>query len=590
MFHFLNAMAQMLGYIYERGEGRGIRGNTRKKLTCHEIDPLIEACMANESMATNGSPVIKARNSLKSSLIMQRSLKLRGLIWSVLAWSYWLAFYAEAAEKSAAYRAALESITSADLTQYVDRLADPKLEGREAGTSGNRAAAAYLVEQFTKFHLRAAGNGDGFEQPFPPNYCNLLGMIEGNDPVLKDEVIVVGAHYDHIGYGNRGNSYGPIGRVHPGADDNASGTAAIVELARVFSFLPDPPKRTILLAAWDAEEKGLYGSKYWVSHPTVSLEKIVASIDLDMIGRLRDDHVYVFGARSGCGWRRIVSRANYDLGLQLDFSWRRLMPEADYYPFFSNGIPVLMFHTGLHENYHRPSDTADLINGQGMSRVVRLLFGVVYELAESDEKIPYRQAAARETPETERFIIGQITRPVERLGVSMDSKPATEGGVRLSRVAGGSSAEKAGLKPGDRILSCDGREIQSDEDLIGDIMAAESPVKLVLQHPEGEKPAEISVELAGRPLRLGITWRVDDAEPGTIILTYIVPGSPAARAGLQAGDRIYQVAGKDFADEAAFLELANTLPEPLELLVDRDGRLLNVVIRIMQAELIKRAA
>ena len=117
------------------------------------------------------------------------------------------------------------------------------------------------------------------------------------------------------------------------------------------------------------------------------------------------------------------------------------------------------------------------------------------------------------------------------------------------RVNPNSPADKAGLKSGDRILRCAGREIHSDDDLIGAVMSAESPLELTLQRKGEDKPADISVELAGQPLRLGISWRVDDAEPGTIILTHVVPGSPAARAGLLAGDRIYQIAGRDFADE-----------------------------------------
>ena len=217
-------------------------------------------------------------------------------------------------------------------------------------------------------------------------------MIAGDDPQLKDDVIVVCAHYDHVGYGNRSNSYGPIGKIHPGADDNASGTSALLELAKAFTFLPGPPKRSILVAAFDGEEKGLLGSTYWVSHPTLPPAKVVACIDLDMIGRLRDDRLYVYGIRTGCGWRRLLSRQNDDLALQLDFPWE-FKPDADYYPFYEKGIPVLLLHTGLHENYHRPSDTADLIRGEGMSRIVRLLFGTVYELAESDGKIPYRNSA-----------------------------------------------------------------------------------------------------------------------------------------------------------------------------------------------------
>ncbi len=396
-------------------------------------------------------------------------------------------------------------------------------------------------------------------------------------------------HYDHVGYGNRGNSYGPYGRVHPGADDNASGTSALLELAKAFGFVPGPPKRSILIAAFDAEEKGLFGSKYWASHPTSPTAKVVACIDLDMIGRLRDDHLYVYGYRSGCGWRRLLCRQNEELALKLDFSWE-FKPDADYYPFYEKGIPVLLFHTGLHENYHRPSDMADLIRGEGMSRVVRLLFCMVYELAESDEKIPYRQAACRETPWTEKFIASQTVAPADRLGVTFDAKPAAEGGVNLLSVTPNSPAAKAGLKPGDRILSCAGREIHADDDLIGAVMTADNPAIFTLKRKAEEKTAEISVDLSGQPLRLGITWRVDEAEPGTIILTNVVPGTPAARAGLQAGDRIYQVAGRDFTDETAFVEMLKTQADSLDLLVDRDGKLRTAVIQFKQSEPLKRAA
>ena len=521
--------------------------------------------------------------------MMRIRLNPRRLVLSTLAWICCLAICVQAAEKNVAYRAALESITSADLSGYVNVLADAKMEGREAGTRGGRAAGDYLIEQFAKLNLHAAGIGGGFEQPFPPNYRNILGMIPGDDPQLKNEVIVVCAHYDHVGYGNRGNSYGPYGKIHPGADDNASGTSALMELAKAFGFLPAPPRRSILVAAFDGEEKGLLGSKYWVSHPTVPLEKIVVCIDLDMIGRLRNDQLYVYGVRTGCGWRRLLSRQNDELGLQLDFSWE-LKPDADYYPFFDKGVPALLLHTGLHENYHRPSDTADLISGEGMSRVVRLLFGTVYELAESDERISYRKAAGRETPGTEKIIASQIALPANRLGVTLDAKPAAEGGVNVLRVTANSAADKAGLKPGDRIIHCAGREIHLDDDLIGAIMTAESPVVLALKRKGEEKIADISVELPGQPLRLGIVWRVDEAEPGTIILTHVVPGTPAARAGLQAGDRIYQVAGRDFADESAFVEMLKALTDPLELLVDRNGKLRTVILQIRSAEPLKRAA
>src|SRR3972149_5837928 len=247
--------------------------------------------------------------------LITRSLVSLALVCSCCCFSVLL----QAAEKSAAYHAAMESITSKELAAYVEHLADDEMQGREAGTRGGRAAAGYLTMRFSAVPLVAAGNDGGYQQPLPPHFRNILGMIPGNDPELKNEVIVVGAHYDHVGFGNSRNSFGPYGRIHHGADDNASGTAALLEFAEAFNFLPEPPKRSILVAAWDAEEKGLLGSKYWVSHPTVPLKKIVATFNLDMIGRLRNDHLYIYGSRSGFGWGGLFSRPKNNLGVGVLF-------------------------------------------------------------------------------------------------------------------------------------------------------------------------------------------------------------------------------------------------------------------------------
>ncbi len=495
-----------------------------------------------------------------------------------------------AVEKNSSYRAALESIQADELSEQVGRLADAAMEGREAGTRGGRAAADYLADQYARLHLRGAGVEGGFLQPFAPNFRNVLAILEGGDPQLRDQVIVVGAHYDHVGYGGRGYSLGPYGYIHPGADDNASGTAAVLELAEAFTVLSGPPKRSILFAAWDAEEKGLLGSKHWVAHPTVPLDRVAAAVNLDMVGRLRDEHLIVFGSRSGYGWRRLLSSHNDDAGLRLEFSWS-LKPNADHYPFFDRGIPVLMFHTGLHNDYHRPSDAAKLINSSGMTQVTRLLFGILYDLADRPAATPGLRAAARhETPDAEKAVLCQTAKPADRLGVGWTEDAAMVGGVRVSIVATGSPADRAGVRVGDRIVRFAGREIRDDDAFFGAVAAAESHASLTVKRPGEEQPLDLTVELPGSPLRWGIVWRVDDAEPGAIILTYIVPGSPAAHAGLGAGDRIYQVGGRDFADEASFAQLAKTLPLPLQLLIERDGRLRTVVLQSLQVESVKRAA
>jgi membrane-associated protease RseP (regulator of RpoE activity) len=309
-----------------------------------------------------------------------------------------------------------------------------------------------------------------------------------------------------------------------------------------------------------------------------------------MVGRLRDDHLMVFGSRSGCGWRRLLSSQNGAPGLQLDFTWL-LKPNADHFPFFDHGIPVLMVHTGLHDQYHKPSDAAKLVNTDGMMRVTRLLFGAVYEMAERPAGAPaYRAAARHESPETEKEVLAQVVKPADRLGVFWIDDAAQAGGVRVSSVTAGSPAEQAGVRMGDCIDQFAGRDIRTDDDFFGAVSAAESPAKVRIKRSDEPKPVELKVELPGSPLRWGFVWRVDDVEPGAIILVHVVPGSPAAVAGLHIGDRIYQVAGRDFADEAAFALLAKTLPAPLQLLVERDGRLRVVSLEVPQARPARRAA
>ena len=493
-----------------------------------------------------------------------------------------------AVEKSSSYHAALESIKADDLGRYVGHLAAPALEGREAGTRGGIAAGDYLADHYARLHLHGGGEQGGFFQPFAPNFRNVLAVLPGSDPKLRDQVIIVCGHYDHIGYGGRGLSLDGYGDVHPGADDNASGTSAVLELAQAFTILSAPPKRSILFANWDAEEKGLLGSKYWVANPTVPIDRVVAGLNLDMIGRLRDNHLILIGTRSGCGWRRLLSSHN-DAGFKIDFPWE-LKANADHYSLFEHDIPVLLFHTGMHQNYHRASDLAKFINTQGMKEITRMLFGVVYELADGPTTPAFRAAAREETPETEKGLLDQAERPVERLGVGWIEDAAVSGGVVVSSVAPDSPAGRAGLRPGDRIVRIAGRDIRSDDDFFAAVSQAANPAVLNVSRPGEKKPLELTVKLAGIPLRWGMMWRVDDAEPGTVILTHVVRGSSAAGAGLAAGDRIYQVGGHDFADEAAFVGLTKTRAESLPLLVERDGRLRHVTLQSRQTEPLKRAA
>ena len=186
------------------------------------------------------------------------------------------------------FTSAVETIHKRELHEHCEVLASDTLEGRETGTHGGEAAGAYIagVLRKEKHIVPAAADGDYF-QPFPPNSRNILARLTGGDAALSREYVIVGAHYDHVGYGNSRNSRGPIGYIHNGADDNASGTAALLELVDAFNSLDIRPKRSVLFIFWDGEEEGLLGSKYWMTSPTVPLDRIRLVFNIDMIGRLR---------------------------------------------------------------------------------------------------------------------------------------------------------------------------------------------------------------------------------------------------------------------------------------------------------------
>lgn len=481
------------------------------------------------------------------------------------------------AVERAAFLNAVNSITGSDLRAHVDVLADDSFEGREAGQRGGRAAAGYLRDRLQSNGLQGLGDDGGYYQVFGSGYRNVLGLLEGSDPDLKHEVILVGAHYDHVGYGSRSNSLGPWGYVHNGADDNASGTAGLLETMDAIQRLPNRPRRSILFAFWDGEEKGLLGSKHWAATPTIPLSRIVFAVNVDMIGRLRDQRLLIYGARSGWGLRRLLASQNEDNGLRLDFDWA-IKSNSDHHSFFARDIPVLMFHTGLHDDYHRPSDDAHLVNVAGMENVTRLMFGFVYALAERDEVTKFRPAAGSESKVQRQLLESPVAPLPPRLGVSW--KRDTSDGIRVQRVTPGSAAATAGIVVGDRVLAFDGHAVEDSQGFRLRVLYATSPTTVQVQRDGEAEPLLLDIELPGKPTRVGLSWRTDEAEPGTVIITRVVPGSPAQLAGIQQGDRIYQVAGSDFDQTATLLEKLRTLAAPIPLTIERDGQLSHVALDV----------
>ncbi len=359
------------------------------------------------------------------------------------------------------------SITEQEAARHVHALADDAFEGREGGSRGGRAAATYIVEQIESLGYQPAGDEGSYYQSFGAGLRNVLAWLPGSDPEVASEVVVVGAHYDHVGYGTAQNSFGPFGFVHNGADDNASGVAGLIELMEAVQQLPERPRRSILFAFWDGEEKGLLGSRHFlrIRPPVLADKRLAFCLNLDMIGRLRERRLTVFGSRTGVGLRSLLLAANNrsggGSGLELVFDWD-LNEDSDHYAFVEAGVPVAMLHTGLHDQYHRPSDDVALVNQPGIPLVVRLGLQIVMELTEAEDVPAFREACRSESNVTRRRFEGErpaVRPPRGRWGILSRADPADPGLPLVIEVATDSPAARGGLHAGDRLVTIDGERI-----------------------------------------------------------------------------------------------------------------------------------
>ncbi len=478
---------------------------------------------------------------------------------------------------SGALSVAVRSIRVPDLKAHEQFLASDELEGREAGTVGGWKAAEYLVERLRRLKLQPAGVDGGYLQPFGNAFRNVLALVPGRGDE-RGEYVVVGAHYDHVGYGTPRNSRGPIGHVHNGADDNASGVSAVLEVAEAFHLLGLQPRRSVLFAFWDAEEKGLLGSEYWLSYPTVPADRVRLYVNVDMVGRMRNHTLTVYGTRTAAGLRRFVCEQNRGTGLRLQFPWD-LRRDGDHYSFYLRAIPELMLHTGRHDDYHRPTDDVERINFDGLQQTSRLLLRLVWAAANARQLPDFRWQSYQEDSALQAQVEVPLDWQPNRLGAQW--RRTSDGDVEVTAVPPGSPADQAGLLPGDHILRFGGLLVREYERFRPLVLAAENPVSIEVRRPGREKPVRLQVHLQGDPLRVGISWRVDDAEPRCVILTQVVRDSPADLAGLRPNDRVYLVNGKPFANGDEFLRLVNDSERSVRLLIERDGQVRPVRVRLV---------
>jgi hypothetical protein len=355
--------------------------------------------------------------------------------------------------------------SAAWLLEQVKVLAAPEMQGRASGTAGAERAAHYIAAVFERAGLQPGGDEGGYLQRFAVGArgsgdpsdgpaagvigpaANVIGVLPGKDPELRSEAVVVGAHYDHLGRGGSGSAAGD-GAIHPGADDNASGTAVVLALARAFAEAGGAP-RTLVFVAFAGEEMGLLGSAHYAQHPTVPMGRTVLMLNLDMVGRLRAGRLHVGGVDSGHGLRGRVEEAAAGLGLDLQPHGDPWTP-SDHTSFYAAGVPVLFLFTGLHPDYHRPSDTWEKINPAGLATVTAFAARVTAAAAAGAPPLYVRLEPRRRGP---------------LFGITPDFAAAERPGVRVAGVRGASPAERAGVQPGDVIVRFAGVDVKTLEDL-----------------------------------------------------------------------------------------------------------------------------
>ncbi len=355
---------------------------------------------------------------------------------------------------------------SSKIKDDVTFLADDALEGRQTGTDGEKAAAEYIAKRFEDLGLTAKGT-EGFYQAFSfkpktdphqeVNYIvkdgdssitgtNVIGFLDNK----AENTIIIGAHYDHLGYGAEGSLHrGETNEIHNGADDNASGVAVLLDLARKLKSANTG--NNYLFMAFSGEEMGLLGSNYFTKNPTIDLQKANYMLNMDMVGRLKQDSTLaVYGVGTSPILKQVVKANNSKFKIIENESG---VGPSDHTSFYNNDIPVLHFFTGQHEDYHKPGDDTEKLNFEGMETISSYIFDIISDL-DDNGKLAFRKTK-NESEETPRFKVG--------LGVIPDYLFDGEG-MRIDGVSEDKPAQKAGLQKGDIV-------IQLGDSLVTDMMS-----------------------------------------------------------------------------------------------------------------------
>lgn len=345
--------------------------------------------------------------------------------------------------------------SSERMLKTVQYLASEELAGRGPGSNGNNKAAEFIAEKFKNAGLLPGSDDGSYFQTWnevvdasgnKAPVKNVIGIIPGTNPNLKDESVIVCAHYDHLGLGWPGANKGNEDKIHPGADDNASGVSVILELAELLGKSLKP-QRTIIFVAFASEESGLLGSKYYVQNTKrFPAKKVIGVLNFDTVGRLGNNKLFVLGAATAREWRFIFMGASYVTGVETEMVTQEL-DASDQRSFLEVGVPGVQFFSGANADYHKPSDTADKIDGAGLIKVAAIAQESVTYLGDRLEPLTFQGQAISEAKKPQ-------TAPAGERRVSTGSVPdfAFSGeGVKIADLAPDSPAGKAGLQKGDVI-------------------------------------------------------------------------------------------------------------------------------------------
>lgn len=351
------------------------------------------------------------------------------------------------------------------LEAMVNTLADESMRGRGAGSDELVMARNFVRDWFEEAGLMPGMPGGAWYQPFEGAKGEKLDNVVGRIGGTGDEWIVVGAHYDGLGVGEKGSEH--PGEIHPGADDNASGVAALVTLAASLAEDGDF-ERSIYVVAFGGEETGRLGSEHFAAHPPRDIARLAAMLNLDTVGRVEDNRLIVFGSGTAEEFPSLLNGVNnvfrFDLALNEEGAGA-----SDHASFFAKGVPVLHFFTGAKKEYHRPGDVASLVDADETARVAGFAGEVAAYLASGSEPLTFRPKGADRLAEPEK--------PVERRRVSFGSIPdfsRESGGILLSGVMPGGGAEKAGLLKGDVIVKIGDSAIDNIYDFQG-VLSGHTP-------------------------------------------------------------------------------------------------------------------